>query len=133
MVSKQVKITAVTGALAVALGAFGAHTLKSLIDPAQLETFRTASLYHFIHVLPMLMISLRRGEHHPALDQSFYLWLAGIVCFSGSLYILSIRSLLGLDEIPFLGPVTPIGGVLFIAGWLNLLRYTPAQHNHHTH
>ena len=133
MTTRQVKITAITGALAVALGAFGAHSLKTLIDAAQMETFRTASLYHFIHVLPMVIIALRRGEHHPALDQSFYLWLAGIVCFSGSLYILSIRFLLGLDQIPFLGPITPVGGVLFIAGWLNLLRYKPAQHSHHQH
>ena len=121
----KIKIVAILGALGVGIGAFGAHGLKPYLDVAQTETFKTATLYHFIHIVAMLTIAMNstRSEVN---NLSFYLFLAGVVCFSGSLYILSTRHLYGGDTWNFVGPITPIGGLLFIFGWLNLLR---VKHN----
>lgn len=118
----NLKIVAILGALAVALGAFGAHALKPHMDISQIETFKTASLYHFVHLIAMLILSLS-APNDPIIKRSFYLFAFGILCFSGSLYILSTRHLYGGDSWSFVGPVTPIGGVLFILGWLNLILF----------
>jgi len=121
--NNKIKIVAILGALAVAIGAFGAHGLKPFLDANQTETFKTATLYHFVHIMPMLLLALWPGESKVT-NLSFYLFLVGILCFSGSLYMLSTKHLYGGDVWNFVGPVTPIGGVLFIAGWLNLLRWS---------
>lgn len=117
----KIKIVAILGALGVGIGAFGAHGLKPYLDVAQTETFKTATLYHFIHIVAMLSIAMN-STRSKVNNLSFYLFLAGVVCFSGSLYILSTRHLYGGDTWNFVGPITPIGGLLFIFGWLNLLR-----------
>ncbi|MBK7699950.1 MAG: DUF423 domain-containing protein [Saprospiraceae bacterium] len=121
----KIKIVAILGALGVGIGAFGAHGLKPYLDVAQTETFKTATLYHFIHIVAMLTIAMN-STRSKVNNLSFYLFLAGVVCFSGSLYILSTRHLYGGDTWNFVGPITPIGGLLFIFGWLNLLR---VKHN----
>jgi len=121
----KIKIVAILGALGVGIGAFGAHGLKPYLDAAQTETFKTATLYHFIHIVAMLTIAMN-STSSKVNNLSFYLFLAGVVCFSGSLYILSTRHLYGGDTWNFVGPITPIGGLLFIFGWLNLLR---VKHN----
>lgn len=121
----KIKIVAILGALGVGIGAFGAHGLKPYLDVAQTETFKTATLYHFIHIVAMLTIAMNSTKSKVN-NLSFYLFLAGVVCFSGSLYILSTRHLYGGDTWNFVGPITPIGGLLFIFGWLNLLR---VKHN----
>ena len=134
MSRSQVNIVAITGAAAVGIGAFGAHALKPLLDPNQMEVFKTASFYHFVHAVAMLQVALRRGEHHPSLDQSFGLWGLGILLFSGSLYIIAILPLLGATTPALLGMVTPLGGLFLIGGWLNLLRYRPSRHHSgHSH
>ena len=117
----KIKIVAILGALGVGIGAFGAHGLKPYLDVAQTETFKTATLYHFIHIVAMLTIAMNSTKSKVN-NLSFYLFLAGVLCFSGSLYILSTRHLYGGDTWNFVGPITPIGGLLFIFGWLNLLR-----------
>lgn len=117
----MLKIVAVLGALAVGIGAFGAHGLKPMLSVVQIETFKTASFYHFVHVIPMLLIALKYNEHK-ILKQCFYLFIIGILCFSGSLYIISTKHLIGGDIWNFVGPITPVGGLFFILGWLNFLR-----------
>jgi uncharacterized membrane protein YgdD (TMEM256/DUF423 family) len=119
--NNKIKIVGILGALAVGIGAFGAHGLKPFLDANQTEIFKTATLYHFVHVIPMLMLALWSRESKLT-SLSFYLFLIGICCFSGSLYILSTKHLYGADAWNFVGPVTPLGGLFFIAGWLNLLR-----------
>lgn len=119
--NKYLRIAAISGAIAVAIGAFGSHGLKPFMSLAQEGTFKVGSNYHFIHTLALLVIAFNINKH-PKLNWSFNLFLAGIICFSGSLYLLSLKQLFGGDAISFLGPITPIGGLLFIAGWLNLLR-----------
>lgn len=119
---KQLALAAISMALAVGLGAFGAHGLKSILTVSALQTWHTANLYHFIHSLGLLAIGLSGlcGLQHKLIRLSYPTMLAGILIFSGSLYVLA------LSGIGILGAITPIGGVLFITSWviyaLGLLR-----------
>ncbi len=116
------QLFAILGALAVALGAFGAHGLKSLASPDQLETFSTGIRYHFYHVFAIgLATALWRikGIKRQQLKRAVWCWVAGIILFSGSLYLLSLREIISIPT-AVLGPITPIGGLFFIAGWVML-------------
>ena len=115
-------IIGLSGALAVGLGAFGAHGLEGEIPPARLETYQTANFYHFIHTLVLLgvFVMIDQRGWNPKL-----LWAArsigiGHLLFSGSLYLLATRGLLGLEQASWLGIITPFGGVAFIVGWILL-------------
>ena len=101
-------------ALATALGAWAAHGLGRLIDPAGVATFRTGVEYHFYHALGLLALGIvaERCGNDAWLTRGGWLLVAGIALFSGSLYILAF----GGGR--FLGPVTPLGGLCLIAGWL---------------
>lgn len=110
-------------ALAVALGALGAHTLKQSgqLTDVQLNSWDTGSKYQMYHALALIAVGIIAkvfGESK-LLKASMWLFIAGVCFFSGSIYLLSTRSITGL-EAGFLGPITPIGGLLFIAGWLCL-------------
>jgi uncharacterized membrane protein YgdD (TMEM256/DUF423 family) len=115
-----------SGAIAVALGALGAHFLKSkldtgLITPDQLNGFDTAVKYQMYHTLAMLaLVILSKNMSHKFINWAFNCFLIGIVMFSGSLYFLCTRNLLGAEWLKALGPITPIGGLFFIAGWIFL-------------
>lgn len=106
---------ALAAAVGVALGAFGAHGLEGRVTPARLETFKTGVLYHLLHALALVAAgwaaSVWTGG---AVQAAGYCFLAGIVLFSGSLYLLV------LTNTPWLGAITPLGGVAFILGWLLL-------------
>jgi len=109
-----IKITAVSGALAVALGAFAAHGLKAHLSPALMQTYQTAVQYHFIHTLALLaIINLPLSER--LLQWVARSFLLGIILFSGSLYTLT------LTGISAIGILTPFGGSAFICGWLLLI------------
>ena len=114
------------GALAVALGALGAHALKGKLNAGaitldQYAGFETGVRYHMYHVFALLFVVLLR-QRFPgkALKYAYFFFLGGIILFSGSLYLLCTRQLLGADWLTVLGPVTPLGGLLLIAGWLLL-------------
>jgi uncharacterized membrane protein YgdD (TMEM256/DUF423 family) len=96
--------------LAVGLGAFGAHALKNRLTPDMLAVFETGVKYQVYHALALLLLAALRGPSKAA-----WCFTAGIVLFSGSLYVLA------LTGVRKWGAVTPIGGVLFLAGWLILL------------
>ncbi len=102
--------------LGVVLGAFGAHTLESRVMPERLEVFETGVRYQMYHALGLLILAWVYSEW-PAwqLAWSGYLLIAGILVFSGSLYLLV------LTDTPWLGAVTPIGGLSLIAGWIFFL------------
>lgn len=119
--NKQIIITAaLLGALAVICGAFGAHALREHLQPRQLEVWQTAVQYQFYHVLALLFLSTFSRFKTPLISATYYFFTIGILLFSGSLYLLATRDLLGLQGVAFLGPITPIGGLLFIIGWITL-------------
>ncbi|MFT5998208.1 MAG: uncharacterized membrane protein YgdD (TMEM256/DUF423 family) [Neolewinella sp.] len=121
--TNQLRLCALLGALAVGIGAFGAHGLKAIVAPEQLETFGTAVRYHFYHVFAIglaVALSALPGIDHKRLRQAVFSWAIGILLFSGSLYLLSLKTVIGFP-VAFLGPVTPIGGLFFIIGWVLLL------------
>ncbi len=107
---------ALLGGLAVALGAFGAHALKARLSPERLVTFETGVRYHFYHALALLAVGLVQFNFPPAGNAALAGWLfvAGISLFSGSLYWLA------LGGPRWLGPITPLGGLALIAGWIGL-------------
>lgn len=123
--NKTIKTAAILGATAVAIGAFGAHALKELLmNSGRLDTYETAVKYQFYHTLAILFIGfLQNSNSSKNLKWSSYLMIAGIIIFSGSLYILCLTGL------TFLGAITPIGGVLLIIGWvlLFLTKKSPAN------
>ena len=116
----------ISGAIAVALGALGAHYLKQkaaegILTADNLHAFDTAVKYHLYHTLAIFCIALFSGKlNHKFLEHAGNFFMVGIALFSGSIYILSTRALFGIEGLSWLGPVTPIGGVLFIIGWLML-------------
>ena len=119
--NKQIIITAsLFGALAVIAGAFGAHALRASLPPKQLEVWQTAVQYQFYHVFALLFLSTFSRFKNKLIVSTYYLFTFGIIFFSGSLYLLSCRDLLGMPGLAALGPITPIGGLLFIIGWVML-------------
>ena len=119
---KMLTTLAITGILAVAIGAFGAHGLKPKLTASQLSTFNTGVSYHFYHLLAMSFAYLLYiHTSHKWVRRSFWIFLAGIILFSGSLYLLSTRELIGLTSYKWLGPLTPIGGLCFILGWISIM------------
>lgn len=103
--------------LAVGLGAFGAHGLKASLEAnGMLEAWKTAVLYHLAHAVALLVLALHGANNRGA----WWLLCAGILLFSGSLYLLALTNL------RWLGPITPVGGLCFLAGWAWLI-FTPTR------
>lgn len=120
--NKRIIITAaVFGALAVIFGAFGAHSLKKVLNPEQMEIWHTAVQYHFYHTFALLFLSTFARFKNNIINFSSYCFSLGIVFFSGSLYLLSLKDVFQWENVNVLGPITPIGGLFFILGWLSLL------------
>lgn len=102
--------------LAVAIGAFGAHGLKPHLSAEMIQTYKTGVEYHFYHALGLLLIGVLAVSFPSDLLKWAAIFLAaGIVLFSGSLYVLAVTG------IKMLGAITPLGGLSFIAGWVLLL------------
>ena len=117
-------LAAASGFLAVALGAFGAHALRTYLDDYSRGVYETAVLYHFVHTLALLAVALlcrQAVAAHRALSAAGIAFSLGLLVFCGSLYLLSVTG------IRWLGAVTPIGGVAFICGWLLLLYWSLAE------
>lgn len=109
-----IQIAAASGIFAVSLGAFGAHGLAPLLEKTgRLATYETAVSYHFYHSLALLLLGILTAQFPriKVFSQGAWLFIVGIIIFSGSLYVLS------LTGITILGAVTPFGGVSFILGW----------------
>jgi len=103
--------------LAVAIGAFGAHALKSVLEATnRMETFETGVKYQFYHALALIVLGLLMQKYdHRMFTWAGYGFIAGIFLFSGSLYVLS------LSGVTKWGAVTPLGGIAFILGWITLI------------
>jgi len=110
-----VQIGSVAMFLGVALGAFGAHALRERLTDYYLDVYKTAVLYHFIHGLALFVVAwLSAQQSDPKVQTAGIFFLLGIVLFSGSLYLLSVT------QIKWLGAITPLGGLSFLAGWIFL-------------
>ena len=103
---------AIIGFLGVALGAFGAHGLEGKISDKLLENYKTGVLYHLIHAVVILALALYASSKNLSVTLGVWLFALGIILFSGSLYLMAFT---GIKK---LGMVTPIGGLLFLAGWI---------------
>lgn len=115
-------LASIFAAIAVAAGAFGAHGLQQLTkDPAILQTYQTAVQYHFWHAMALLLAGLLSPFGQAKLNywarQSF---ISGLVCFSGSLYLLTYFRLQQILSFTWIVFITPVGGLFFIAGWVLL-------------
>jgi uncharacterized membrane protein YgdD (TMEM256/DUF423 family) len=121
----MIRIAAISGALAVAIGAFGAHGLKPRLSPYQIEIFEKGVQYHFVHTLALLAVGILLVvfPQNAWYKRAGWAFLIGIVCFSGSLYGLACKDIAPIPTALF-GPVTPIGGLFFMAGWAMLFHGT---------
>ena len=104
---------------AVILGAFGAHALKEVLSESQLSSFQTGVRYQFFHGLTILILSFNMNYFTKRLSSIIKIMSAGIILFSFSIYLLNIQDLVGFS-MSYLGPITPIGGLLLITSWIGL-------------
>jgi uncharacterized membrane protein YgdD (TMEM256/DUF423 family) len=112
---KWILCAAILGALAIAAGAFGAHGLRDRLEPQQVAAWSTAAHYQLLHSAVILALGLFELASERSVRVPASLFTAGILLFSGSIYLLTVAGL------RFLGPVTPLGGLTLIAAWLSLL------------
>ncbi len=115
-------------AFSVMLGAFGAHALKSMVSSEKLQIFETGVRYQFMHALALIALSLYGSQHkinvasQKGIGWAARFFMVGTLFFSGSLYILTLLSPADHPLIRYIGPLTPLGGLCFILGWLNWAR-----------
>ncbi|MCO6498846.1 MAG: DUF423 domain-containing protein [Vicingus serpentipes] len=108
----------ILGGLAVLGGAFGAHALKEVLSIEQLASFNTGVRYQIIHALVLLMLFILIEKYqstHFKIAAQLFFW--GVILFSGSIYLLALKNIIGIEALKFMGPITPIGGLLIITGW----------------
>ncbi len=124
----MVGVGAALGLLAVILGAMGSHALRDQLQPASLESFQTGVQYQMYHAFFLLFLGLNEKLPWRTRKIAFGLAVAGVGCFSGSIYALSTSSLTGLDFKP-IAWVTPLGGLFLIAAWAGLLVGTYSKYS----
>ncbi|MGB4725736.1 MAG: DUF423 domain-containing protein [Sediminibacterium sp.] len=136
MLSKYfISIAAFLGALTVALGAFGAHALKAVLSPAALITYETAVRYQMYHVVALLITGIlinnaASPKEQKLLSRAGLFFIDGIVLFSGSLYFIVAKPFLGIEGLPWVGVITPMGGLLWMVAWILLaLSQLPSVEN----
>jgi uncharacterized membrane protein YgdD (TMEM256/DUF423 family) len=114
-------IAAMLGALSVVLGAFAAHKLKDMVSPEAVAVFETGVRYQFYHVFALFMVALLSQRFNNAwMNRAGNCFITGIVLFSGSLYLITAMKAAEYVSLKYVGVITPVGGLFFIAGWLCL-------------
>ena len=108
------------GVTSIILGAFGAHALKNYLTPEQLISFETGVRYQMYHALFLLFLAKNESINLKTKKTVFYLISIGVVLFSFSIFLLTTKNVTSID-FKFLGPITPVGGLLLISGWMILL------------
>ncbi len=114
-----IKISIFLAVTAVALGALGAHSLKDILSESQYHSFETGVRYQLFHAITLLLLALNCDKLNQHLKKSLILMSTGSCLFSFSIYLLSMQNIFGIS-LSFLGPITPIGGLLLIASWIVL-------------
>jgi uncharacterized membrane protein YgdD (TMEM256/DUF423 family) len=121
MQNKFIVSAAYLGAFTVALGAFGAHALKQLVSEQTLATYETAVRYQFYHVFALALTGIIYSKTpNKLIRNSGVFFMVGIALFSGSLYMLTYMAYSGNTNLAWVGPITPIGGLFLILGWIQL-------------
>lgn len=117
---KKILIKAgILGVIAVIGGAFGAHALKAILSAEHLTSFNTGVRYQLVHAVVLLVLFLLKDRFDLkqfAIASNLIFW--GVILFSGSIYLLTLKNIIGLEFLKFAGPITPIGGTLIIVGWV---------------
>lgn len=122
------RLGAIMGAVSVMLGAFGAHYLKSILAEESVASFQTGVQYQFSHAIAIVLTGLLVKRYHSKwIIQAGRLFMAGIVLFSGSIYLLTLLKGMGEEDLGALAMVTPLGGLMFIAGWICMAIGVPTQ------
>lgn len=122
------KLAAIFAMLSVALGAFGAHLFKKILSPEQLSSFHTAVDYQVIHSIALFIVGiLYRHYANKKMKLAGQLFALGIVLFSGSIYLWLLMEQLQVPNSTYVIMVTPLGGLLFMAGWLCVLLAIPSR------
>jgi uncharacterized membrane protein YgdD (TMEM256/DUF423 family) len=114
---KNLIITCFLGLSAVVLGAFGAHALKEILSPDQLQSFEIAVRYQMFHTIVLLFVNMYEGFSIKQKNTISYLFFLGILCFSGSIYLIQTTTITA-KSIWF---ITPLGGLFFIIGWMSMI------------
>lgn len=109
----------VLGAITVILGAIGAHGLQDKLSDVQLNSFATGVRYQYYHIFAMVLAVVLSKQFNVNLKVSLWLFAIGTLFFSGSIFLLSTIPVHGMEAVRTLGPVTPIGGLILVAGWLS--------------
>ncbi len=119
--NKTILITgAIAGLLAVLLGAFGAHGLKNLVALESIHSYNTGVRYQMYHAIVCLILGNMSNINSSSKKHIFYFFVSGIILFSGSIYLLVIDQIIGVNLSSF-GFITPLGGLLLIIGWIMLV------------
>lgn len=131
MLGKSSILAPLFALIAIVLGAFGAHALKANLEPSQFSTYEMGVRYQFYHAVALFVVWFLAQNNQSMNDQgrrsykllSLAAWCFtfGILIFCGSLYLLACRDLLGIAHWTWLGPLTPLGGLLFMGGWIFVL------------
>lgn len=115
------KTAAVLGAVSVGLGAFAAHKLKQLVSDIAVNTFETGVRYQFYHTLALALAGILHKEFpNKWVKAAGSFFLIGMLFFSGSLYVLTYKAATVSNGFNWVGPITPVGGIFFIVGWVCL-------------
>ena len=122
MFKKSILLSSLLLTIVVIFGAFGAHGLAEIVDDKGILIWNKAVNYQFIHAFGILIVGIvSKLQTHKMLNYAMNLFLLGIVFFSGSLYLLTFKE--QLSWVKMVGPITPIGGLMFMAGWICLFMY----------
>ena len=124
MNKRIILVATIFGAMAVILGAFGAHSLKAQISVSALGIWQKGVEYQFYHTFALLFLSSLVRYKSKLVSFSFVFFSLGILLFSGSLYLLALKEVFSLAIAPYIGPITPVGGLFFILGWVFLFLAT---------
>lgn len=121
MSSLQYRILAIASfiaAIAIIIGAFGAHYLKTILEAPELNSLETGVRYQMYHAFAILFLSLQAAKAKPAtVNTVMYLFIAGIICFSGSIYVFTALTILDVTIPSFVRLITPVGGLLLVTAW----------------
>jgi uncharacterized membrane protein YgdD (TMEM256/DUF423 family) len=125
MAGKRIAIGSWLAALAVIAGAFGAHALKHVLNERYMHAYQTAVTYHLFHSLAIILCGILHASlHAQRIRMAYRFFLAGLILFSGSLYVLSVFAGNGYDSFSRVGVITPFGGLCFISGWVMIAAAT---------